>query len=381
MNFEPLKSFMDEYLPMLGVPGTDISIYKDHEELFRYQSGYENLARRTPVRPDALYHLYSCTKVATCVAATQLIERGEMLSTDPVYAYIPEYRDITVRSVDKNGNEIIRPAEKVLTIEHLLTMTGGFDYDLNRPALQAAIKETGGRASTVEIARAMAKDPLCFEPGTKFQYSLCLDVVGALVEIVSDMPFGEYLQKNIFEPLGMKDTFFNIPEEKKHRLATQYTLDRSIGRPVEVPIDENCFRFGSEYESGGAGLVSSVDDYVLLADALANYGEGKTGSRILSRSGVELMRANHLSPEVFKTFDIPQCKGYGYGYGVRSNIDPVSSGNLSPVGEFGWDGMRGSYLSADPENRIAIFYAEHLGGLHPVILPRLRNVVYSCLTN
>ena len=379
MNFQPLKDFMDSYIPMLGVPGTDIVIYKDHEEIFRYQSGYDSVAEGTPVRPDALYHMYSCTKVATCVAATQLIERGDILPTDPVYAYFPEYRDIKIKTKNPDGTESIAPAKNILTVEHLLTMTGGLDYNLNRPGILRVKKETDGRAPTLDIVRALAEDPFDFEPGARYQYSLCLDVIGGIVELVSGMSLGEYMKKNLFEPLGMKNTSFGMTEEKKARLATQYAYDPAKGSAKELPIDYNPYAFGSEYESGGAGLISCVDDQILFADALAHYGMGKTGNRILSKAAVELMSSNHLTPDVLKTLDMPQARGYGYGYGVRSNIDPVMGGNLSPVGEFGWDGARGSYFSADPKNRLAFFYAEHMGGLHPVILPRLRNLVYSCI--
>ena len=380
MNFQPLKDFMDNYLPMLGVPGTDIVIYKDHEELFRYQSGYDSLKYGTPVNPNALYHMYSCTKVATCVAATQLIESGEILSTDPVYAYFPEYADIKVKHTLPDGTVEIRPAEKVLTVEHLLTMTAGLDYDLNRPGIQRVIKETNGRAPTLDIARALAEDPFLFEPGTKYQYSLCLDVIGGLVELVSGMPLGDYFKENIFDPLGMTETSFGMTDEKLSRLACQYEFDAASGRVTEIPKEKNAFNFGTEYQSGGAGLISSVRDQILFADALANWGVGKNGNRILSKAGVELMSANHLSDVCLADFTkIGQVKGYGYGYGVRTNLNPEMNGNLSPVGEFGWDGARGSYFSCDPKNRLAFFYAEHMGGLHHVILPRLRNVVYSCL--
>ena len=380
MNFQPLKDFMDGYLPMLGVPGTDLVIYKDHEEIFRYQSGYDSIKFGTPVNPNALYHMYSCTKVVTCVAATQLIERGEILAGDPVYAYFPEFADIKVKHTLPDGTVEIRPAEKVLTIEHLLTMTGGLDYDLNRPGIKRVIEETEGRAPTLDIVRALAEDPFLFEPGTKYQYSLCLDVIGGIVELVSGMPLGEYFKKNIFEPLGMSETSFGVTEEKLERMATQYQYDPYTGSAIEIPKEQNAFNFGTEYHSGGAGLISSVRDQILLADALANGGVGKNGNRILSKAGVELMSANHLHPSALAEFrTLGQVKGYGYGYGVRTNLDPAFGGNLSPVGEFGWDGARGSYISCDPKNHVAFFYAEHMGGLHPVILPRLRNVVYSCL--
>ena len=380
MNFQPLRDFMDNYLPALGVPGTDIVIYKDHEEIFRYQSGFDSLKLGTPVNPNALYHMYSCTKVATCVAATQLIERGEILTTDPVFAYLPEYADIKIKHTHPDGTVQVRPAEKVLTIEHLLTMTGGLDYDIDRPAIKRVIQKTNGRAPTLDIVRAIPEDPFIFEPGSRYQYSLCLDVIGGLVELVSGMSLGEYFEKNIFEPLGMTETSFGVTEDKLARMATQYQYNAETGEVTEVPKAENRFNFGTEYHSGGAGLISSVKDQILFADALANYGVGKNGNRILSKVGVELMSANHLDPVSLADFTkIGQVKGYGYGYGVRTNINPIFNGNLSPVGEFGWDGARGSYLSADPKNRVAFFYAEHMGGLHPVILPRLRNVVYSCL--
>lgn len=379
MNFEPLKEFMDYYIPMLGVPGADVVIYKDHEEVFRYQSGFDSIKFKTPVRDNALYYMYSCTKIATCVAATQLIERGEILATDPIYAYFPEYRNMQVKVKNPDGSFDLVPAKNVMTIEHLLTMTAGLDYDLSRPGILKVIERTGGRAPTLDIARALAEDPIDFEPGTRYQYSLCLDVIGGLVELVSGMSVGKYFKDNIFDPLGMNETSFGITDEKLARMATQYEYDAENGCAREIPMSKNPYVFGSEYESAGAGLISSVKDQILFADALSHYGVGKTGNRILSRAGVELMSANHLSESVLKTFSSPQAVGYGYGYGVRTNMNPSLGGNLSPVGEFGWDGARGSYFSADPKNRLAFFYAEHMGGLHPVILPRLRNLVYSCV--
>ena len=382
MNFQPLKDFMDGYIPMLGVPGTDIVIYKDHEEVFRYQSGYDDIEKGTPVRPDALYYMYSCTKVATAVAATQLIERGEILASDPIYAYFPEFANIRVRHVNSDGRVEIRPAKNVLKIEHLLTMTGGLDYNLNRPGIKRVIERTGGKAPTLDVVRALAEDPFDFEPGTRYQYSLCLDVIGGLIELVSGMPLGDYFKENIFEPLGMDETSFDINEDKLSRLATQYQFNPLTGVREVLPKTRNDFIFGTKYQSGGAGLISSVKDQILFADALTNYGVGKNGNRILSTAGVELMSANHLPSEIINDFvkgTIGQAIGYGYGYGVRTNLYPAMGGNLSPVGEFGWDGARGSYFSCDPKNKIAFFYAEHMGGLHSVILPRLRNLVYSCL--
>ena len=378
MNFEPLKQFLDNCLPSLSIPGSDTVIYKGHEQIFRYQSGYENIRLGTPMRPDSLYHMYSVTKVSTCVAATQLIERGEILITDPVSAYFPEYRNITVKVKNPDGTEDIRPAKTPLLIKHLLTMTAGIDYNLSRPSIERVKKATDGKCPTLDIVRALPEDPFIFDPGANYQYSLALDIIGGLVELVSGKKLSAYMKENIFDPLGMKNTSFGLTDSKLERLATQYAYENK--KAVEIPKDYNPYVFGSEYDSGGAGLISCVDDQILLADALTHLGMGKSGNRILSSYGVNLMRTNALNEVQYKTFNnTAHVRGYGYGYGVRTNMHPEDSGNIMPIGEFGWDGAKLSYLSSCPETGISIFHAEHMGALHGTVIPRLRNIIYSCL--
>lgn len=380
MNFQPLKNFLDYYLPMLGIPGSDTIIYKDHEEIFRHTTGFDNITLGTPLKSDRLYHIYSCTKVATCVAAVQLIERGEIVASDPVYAYFPEYKNLSVKVKDEMGRVVgVKPAENTMTIGHLLTMTSGLNYDLEKEGIKRVQRETGGRAPTLDICRAIVEDPLEFEPGEDYNYSLSLDVIGGIVELVSGVRFCDYMRDNVFLPLGMKDTTFIESEQQRDRRATKYNYDAKTATAVETPWDDLPYRFGTEYDSAGAGLISSVEDYVLLADALASGGVGKNGNRILSSRGVELMRANRLNSKLLKTYAVNHNIGYGYGYGVRCNIDPASAGNLAPVGDFGWDGAKQCYLSAEPKEHIALFHAEHMGGLSNVVIPRLRNLVYSCL--
>lgn len=380
MNFQPLKAFLDYYLPILGVPGSDTVIYKDHVEVFRHTSGFDNLTQKTPMRRDLIYNIYSCTKVATCVAATQLIERGEIVVSDPVYAYFPEFRNMSVSVKDASGNVIgVKPAENTMQIKHLLNMTSGINYNLNTEAIRRVKAMTGGRAPTQDICRAIAEEPLEFEPGTNYQYGLSLDIIGGIIELVSGVKLSEYMYENVFMPLGMEETAFRFDESKHDRFATQYDYDPATRSAIEIPYNKNDFRFGTEYDSAGAGLVSTVSDYILLADALANGGVGKNGTRILSESGVRLMSTNSLGKEHLQTFSVNHSSGYGYGYGVRINMDPAPSGNLAPIGEFGWDGAKLSYLSADPGNHIAVFHAEHMGSLHRVMIPRFRNLIYSCL--
>lgn len=379
MNFEPLKNFLDYYLPMLGVPGSDTSVYIGREEVFRHASGFDSIALKTPVRKNALYNIYSCTKIATAVAVTRLIERGEIVITDPVYAYFPEFKDICVKVRNSDGTTDVRPAKNTMLVKHLLTMTSGLDYDFERPAILAVKARTAGKSPTLDIARAMAQDPLDFEPGEGYLYGLSYDVLGGIVELVSGMPLGEYMRENIFEPLGMKNTFFGFREERRADMATQYNYDPKLRIAREIPPEDNFTVFGSEYESGGGGLISCVDDYILLADALTHLGVGKNGNRILSESAVNLMRKNQLMVEQLAKFREGTNYGYGYGFGVRTNMDPEECGNLAPVGEFGWDGARLCYLFSDPERRVSVFHAEHMGAFHCIVEPRLRNLVYSCI--
>ena len=382
MNFDRLKDFLDYYLPMLGVPGSDTVIYKNHEEIFRHRSGFDNLKYRTPVRDDAVYNIYSCTKIATCVAALQLIERGEILITDPIHVYFPEYKNLAVAKRTSDGKVKIEKAKNPILIKHLFSMTSGLDYNIRRPAIDRVRKQTEGRCPTLDIVRALPEDPLVAEPGERYCYGLSHDVLGGLVELISGMKLSDYMRKNIFDPLGMKDTTFDITQENYERIACQYDYD-SVGRcAIEVPKDSNIMRFGTEYQSGGAGLLSTVNDFILLTDALANGGMGKNGVRILSPSSVKLLCSPMLTPEQLQLFEnSPQNAGYDYCFGVRSMRDPAKAGSLVPAGSFGWDGKKMTLSVSDPQNKIAIFHAECIDAMNPIIIPRLMNVIYSCFDN
>ena len=379
MKFDRLKDFLDYYLPMLGVPGSDTVIYKDHEEIFRHTSGFDNLKYRTPMRDDAIHHIYSCTKIATCVAALQLIERGEILINDPVHVYFPEYKNLQVARRGADGKIKLEKARNSILIRHLFSMTSGLDYSLRRASIDRVKKATGGVCPTLDIIRALPEDPLICEPGERYCYGMSHDVLGGIVELISGMKLGDYMKKNIFDPLGMKDTTFEIGQHNYERIASQYEYD-SVGRcAIEVLKDSNAMRFGSEYQSGGAGLISTVNDFILLTDALANGGVGKNGARILSGASVKLLSSPTLTPEQNVTFEMGLNLGYDYGLGVRVMRDPAKAGSLMPKGAFGWDGKKMSLSVSDPENKLAIFHVEEIDGMNAILIPRLMNVIYSCL--
>ena len=380
MNFQPLKDFLDYYLPMLGVPGSDTVIYKNHEEIFRYQSGFDSLRLRTAVRPDSIYNIYSCTRAATAIAVMQLVERGEILVTDPLYAFIPEFRNTEVAVRDVNGSLVgTKRADTPITIGHLLTMCSGINNNLGSESILKTVDETSGRAPTLDICRAIANEPLEFNPGESYFDGLSYDVLGGVIELVSGVRFADYMKDNIFLPLGMKDTAFHIESAKFSRLASQYDFDSQSCEARDISAHNCTSRLGSEYDSGGEGIVSTVDDYILLADALANGGVAKNGNRIISEYALRLMTTNMLNEAKLSVFSKNYNSGYGYGYGVRVNMNPAPFGNLAPVGDFGIDGKKLCYISCDCESRVSVFHAEHMGGLHNIVIPRLRNIIYACL--
>ncbi len=351
-----------EFLNSKGIPSSDVIIYKNHKEIYRYFCGYKDSAKTKPITGDELYYICSGTKVITSTAALRLVERGIIGLDDPVSKYIPEYATLTYKSADG-----VKPCEKVMTVRHLFAMRGGLNYNIRSEPILALRRETGNKADTLSLVKSFIKAPLEYEPGEGFQYSLCHDVLGAIVEIASGKKFGEYLRSEIFEPLGMNDTGFFPTEEQKKRFAAQYRYENESY--VETPV--GCaYCLSENYESGGAGLFSSVNDYIKFADALACNGTAANGYQVLKPETIALMRENQQRE------DTPPIKvGYKYALGVRSMYNKAEANSDGDTEqEFGWDGAAGAYVAIDPKNGLSIFYAEHVFGhrraysdIHPVL--------------
>lgn len=371
MDFSRLKFYMEHMEEVFHIPGCDLSVYQNHQEVFRYRTGHSDAAGLKPVEEDDLYRLYSCTKVATCVAGLQLVEKGYLKLSDPVGKYLPEYRSLTVMDGDKTV-----PCQETMLIEDLFTMRGGLDYDEQWEGFQEVIREKGQDISTRDIIEKLAQKPLQFVPRASYQYSLGHDVLAAVIEVITKERFSDYLKENIANPLGMKDFYFHTNPEIQERIAQQYCYVPESG-VFEPVIDRNHLLFSHNYDSGGAGLITRVSDYVLLADALANGGVGVTGKQLLKPETIDDMRTNRLDKKQMQAFWRSAKYGYGYGLGVRTLICPsVSEG---PVGEFGWDGAAGAYFLSDPQNHIAIFYGQHIlnySDIYTVVHPAIRDMVY-----
>ena len=390
MDFTNLKELM-ERLTSWRIPGNSVVVYKDNKQVFSYQSGYASLEQKIPMRGGELFNIYSCSKPTTVAAALQLYEKGYFLLDDPLYEYIPAFRHMTVKT--ENG-EIVK-AERPITMRHLFTMTAGLDYNTSAPWRARAAERTCGKMQTLEVARAIAEDPLHFQPGEKWNYSLCHDVLAAAVEAISGLKFRDYVKLHIFDPLDMKTSCYHN-QTVCDSIAEQYRFEQagdndavklqsgelqgSDGWLVNVGKTHNHLIFGEEYDSGGAGITTSVEDYAKFANALANGGVGATGEKILSAGTIELMRTNQLTPAQSASYNWVQLRGYGYGLGVRTMIDRAQSGFNGRVSEFGWGGAAGASLYVDPDLNLGVFYAHHM--LNPqetYYQPRLRNVLYSCV--
>ncbi|MBO4900764.1 MAG: beta-lactamase family protein [Lachnospiraceae bacterium] len=374
MNEQRITDYLDSLID-LGIPSVDCIVYHDHELVYRHMNGTVDIDKTKAVAADQRYLMFSMTKVQTMTAVMQLIEQGKLSLDDEVGKYLPAYANLQVQ--DETG---IRDLKEPMRIWHLLSMQSGLDYDLNRPGILRVLKEKGSSATTRELVDAFTESPLLFVPGTHFLYSLSHDVAAAVLEVVSGMSFGEYLKKNIWEPLGMKDTFFAKPEnDALERLAQQYIVNEE-GKIV--PMEQTCnYQLSESYESGGAGLVSCTEDYALLADALACGGVSAEGVRILKPETVEQIKKNLLCDAGLN--DIANNmgrKGYGYGCGMQVLMHPEAIGSPAPAGVFGWDGAAGSCIQMDTASRTSFVYTMHVrncGMAYDTIHPTLRDIIFG----
>ena len=375
MDFSRLTAYLD-YLHKLNVPGCDLAVYREHEQIYRHQAGYRDTARTAPVQGDEAYLLYSATKVFTTCAAMQLIGQGKMSLDDPVSAYLPAYAHLTVKDGDA-----VRPAKTVMTVRHLMSMQSGLNYNSETPAITKVMEASRQRATTRQIAEAKAEDPLDFDPGTDFQYSFSHDVLAAVIEAVSGLRFSAYLREHIWEPLHIRGMAMRINDDLRKRLCALYFYDPQTYSLRERTQDEIGERFNPEFESGGGGLIGGVSDYIRFADALACGGEGKDGARILSPEMIQLWSANQLCPKGRRSFDSWHRLGYSYALGVRTRVD-TRIGGPGALGEFGWDGAAGAWVMIDPSNRLSAFFGMHVlnyGYNYDVIHPTLRGLIYEAL--
>lgn len=335
--FEKTKAFCDSFLE-LGAPGFDLAVYQDGKCILRHMNGYSDLENKVKINGSERYNVYSCSKVITCVAAMQLWEKGLFSLEDKLSDYMPEFKEMTVKT-----GRWYKKAEKPILVRHLFEMTAGFSYRCHSPQLITAVSETEGKCPTRETMKYLAKEPLLFEPGDRWEYSLCHDVLAALVEVVSGEKFETYVKKNIFDVADMSRSTFMLPEEELNTIAEQYRFEN--GRAVNVGKNIVTYKLGSEYASGGAGGISTVDDYIKFLEALRTH-------KLLKPETLKLMMTDRLTEWQKRTYWTRAT--HGYGLGVR-----CPKGDNRYV-DFGWGGAACAYLAVDVENKISLYFGAHL---------------------
>jgi len=354
--FEKTNEMLDSFLQM-GIPGMDLLVYKNGQPILRSLKGTADREGTIPLTGKERYAMYSMSKPITCTCAMQLWEKGLFSLEDPLSEYLPEFRNMQVRGADGLEN-----AKNPILIRHLFEMTAGLNYDFTAPWVEKVKNATAGACHTREAIRFLAEEPLDFEPGHSWKYSLCHDVLAVLVEVISGTLFRDYVREHVFAPLGMDRSTFYLPTEEYCLLAPHYRYLRETGEYVTENLPPR-HKLGPEYDAGGGGLISTVEDYIRFAEAL------RLGDVVLGKDTIRLMATDRMNEQ---TRQARKGKKYGYGLGLRCpRLDEVT-----PYTDFGWSGAAGAYLAVDIPRGISMVYVQHVAA--PPNGP-LRSVLYQTL--
>jgi CubicO group peptidase (beta-lactamase class C family) len=345
--------------------------------------GAADLEREVPVRDDTIWRIYSMTKPITSVALMTLYERAAFHLSDPVHRFLPEWADVQVCTDD--GRMV--PAERPISVRDVLTHTAGLgygfdpDHPVDRLYVEAGLRER--EMPLDEFSRRLAGLPLKFQPGTRWHYSMATDLCGRLVEVISGRPFDEYLREAIFEPLGMVDTGFTVPEHAVPRFAANYVRPDGELRLFDDPR-ESVYLRPRTMCSGGGGLVSTTADYLRFTEMLRRGGE-LDGRRVLGERTLRYMRRNHLpggaalSDLALGVFGEAGFAGTGFGLGFAVTLDPVETQSIGSVGEYYWGGAASTVFWVDPvEDLVVIFMTQLMQGTFN-FRGQLRQLVHQAL--
>lgn len=362
-----IDKVMNDYIAEGRMNGGVALIVRDGKVVYYKAFGYDDMESKKPLQRDAIFRIASQTKAITSAAAMMLYEEGKFLLDEPVSNFIPEFK--SPRVLDKFNKEdstyTTVPAKREVTIRDLLTHTSGIGYAQIGSAEQNAIYYKAGVVGGIGVENILLRDkmkilgkqPLFHQPGEKWTYGLNTDVLGYLIEVVSGMSLDEFFRKRIFEPLGMKDTYFYLPKEKQGRLVNLYSED-TVGKLTKTAavrwLNGNFYKdypnSNGTYFSGGGGLSSTIYDYAIFLQMMLNGGT-YNGKRLLSRNSVRMMTMNQLGD----TQRAGNPNGFGLGFGVTSErgstIIPANAG------AFDWGGMFATMYWVDPKEKlVALFY-------------------------
>jgi CubicO group peptidase (beta-lactamase class C family) len=382
------------YVETGAIPGALTQVWRRGDLVWSGMSGQMDLGKKLAMREDAIFRLYSMTKPVTAVALLMLMEEGKIALDDPVARFIPGFANLGIYAGGNLGAFLASPNPRPMKVVDLLRHTSGLTYGfLNRTNLDAAyrklhIAEANSEGGLAGMIADLEKLPLEFTPGEIWNYSVGLDVVGYLVELISGQRFSEFLRARILTPLRMHDTDFVVPASKRDRLTTCYYI-REGKMAVFDDAQNSFYAQPPQLESGGGGLAGTAADYLRFCRMLLGGGE-LDGARLLSPKTVGLMTSNHLPGRRTMTEMMPSTgafnesgyAGVGYGLGVAVTEDVAATGLPGTAGEYSWGGAAGTYFFNDPKEELAVvFMTQVLFAPDRIKLRRdLRSLVYGAMT-
>ena len=369
MRLARLDSTVQKMVADQRIPGAVVMIERRGVPALSAALGEQDASRRLAMRADSIFRIYSMTKPIISVALMRLAERGEVLLRDPVAKYLPAFADTRV------GVEGVAPL-RPMTVYDLLRHTSGLTYEFHEPsAVRQLYVEAGLYARTrsnAEQIALLAALPLAHQPGSLWDYSRATDVLGRLIEVLTDAPLGDHLKATIFDPLGMQDTGFAVPAASHDRLAEPLPSPPD-GAPL-VPVFDP--RLPAALQSGGGGLMSTVPDYARFVRLLLNGGQ-QGGLRLLGRNTLEFMTADHLGAIPRANDLLPPGHGFGLGFAVKTAV----GGHTEPgsIGSYGWSGAAGTAFFVDPAESMFAIVMTQAPGLLDEVREVFRQTVYAAL--
>ncbi len=382
-----IDGVMREAVETGSIAGCSAMVVHNGQEEYFGQCGWADREAGRPMTRDAIFRMFSMSKPVTAAAAMILMERGQIDLLDPVSKYLPGFSN-PVYCTDAG----LKRSDVPVTLKDLLGMTSGIAYSGTENAAQIRMQQLwdevqlaqnrGDELPTVEFANRMGEVPLAFRPGERWMYGASADVMGAVAEVVSGKRYGDFLREEIFSPLGMEDTGFFVPPQKRDRFCAMYRMTPDGLAPQTGA--HLCIQFGYEhdpaFQSGGGGLVSTIDDYAKFAQMLANGGE-YGGARILSPRTVRYMTQNQLTPAQRDSIPWDSLRGHGYGNFMRVLLEEGQAPTPGARGEFGWDGWLGTYFCVSPEDGLVLLFMMQKTDTGTVDVTRkFRSLAYAALS-
>ena len=390
-----LDALVNDYVNKEWVPGGVFLVARHGKVVYKKSFGHRTVDKKNPYQNDDIFRIASMTKAITVASIMQLYEQGKIGIDDPIHYYIQGYKDAQVLDTfnESDSTYTTVPAEKAITIRHLLTHTSGITYGAFNPGKLMAIYEqhemnavglSHETWSTTEFIDRLAKIPLAFQPGEKFLYGLNIDVLGRIIEVVSGVTLSEYFQKNIFTPLGMKDTFFYLPKDRHKRLAPLYSPSKEGGfimaaasglaPDIDYPNSK-----GRDHYAGGGGLSSTADDYAIFIQALLNYGK-MNGNRILGRKTIEMMTSDQLAVQNSEGKGISKSPGVTFNLGYLLTTDEANGANSKSPGTYEWGGYFNTKFFIDPtEDLIFVGMTQIVPFPHGEFWDRMYAIIYGSI--